>query len=71
MAANGFVEQFYMTNYCWENMIHYPAKEINYSSTNLVDKDSGIPIIQSIMVYDDKKSDLIENLRYAKHTMLV
>ena len=29
VGANGFTETYYMSNYCWENMQHYPAKTIN------------------------------------------
>ena len=27
VAANGFTETYYMSNFCWEHMFDYPAKE--------------------------------------------
>ena len=32
IARNGFTSAFYMTNYCWDNMVDYPAKSVNYTS---------------------------------------
>lgn len=47
-----------MTNYCWENMRHYPAKDIEYNDT------SSQTLQQHIMVYDDAYPDKVKDLRY-------
>lgn len=30
VAANGFTETYYMSNFCWEHMFDYPAKEFTF-----------------------------------------
>lgn len=58
VASNGFTQTYYMTNYCWENMRHYPAKDIEYNDT------SSQTLQQHIMVYDDAYPDKVKDLRY-------
>ena len=48
--ANGFTETFYMTNYCWENMVHYPATNTTYND-------------QNIMIFDESRATDVKSLR--------
>ena len=31
IGSNGFGPTFYMTNFCWDNMIDYPARSVNFT----------------------------------------
>ena len=56
VAAGGFTEMFYMRNYCWEHMTHYPVMDFVSNKTN------GIVI----QVEDKTRPEEIHNLTFIK-----
>ena len=51
IAGDGFTQAFYMTNYCWDNMIDFPAKSQKINGTY-------------IQVFDEDRKDEVTNLRW-------
>lgn len=54
IAGDGFTQAFYMTNYCWDNMIDFPAKSQRINGTY-------------IQVFDENQKDKVTNLSIIKY----
>ena len=58
IAGDGFTQAFYMTNYCWDNMIDFPAKSQKINGTY-------------IQVFDEDRKDEVTNLRSVSLTIFL
>ena len=74
IGSNGFGPTFYMTNFCWDNMIDYPARSVNFTQhTNHPDGQifqvKMLPqtrISLQTQVFDEDRKDEVTDLSMIK-----
>ena len=61
IGKNGFGPAWYMTNFCWSNMIDYPARSVNFTS------HMSHPNGQVFQVFDEERRDEVDDLSIIKY----